>query len=194
MGLMFNFLSPDNTRLERFLKEWKKKEPGKLTGAKKDDYYKPIDEFIRDDEFEEDTALPNGTSIAFLLTWHDKNFLFLADAHPSVIQESLESKNYSEKNKISCEIVKVAHHGSKANSSPDLLKLIDSKNYIISTNGDKDQHPHKQFLARLINLKKNCKIYFNYEERSENILKQPGDEKYRNILNRIDEKDFEYLL
>lgn len=181
-GADFFFLSPDESRLEQFLREWKKKEPDKLTAGKEDDYATSFDAFMKINTFEEDKALPNGTSIAFVLNWHGKLFLFLADAHPSVICEGLKKLGYNENNPIPCELVKVAHHGSRNNTSPKLLQMIGSKNYVISTNGDKDQHPHKQLLARLLKHNKDCRIFFNYGERIQKILTRPEDEKYRGNL------------
>jgi len=51
-----------------------------------------------------------------------------------------------------------------------MLREVICDNFIISTNGDKHQHPHKRMLARLINIKPNCKLHFNYEGRMNQIF------------------------
>ena len=58
--------------------------------------------------------------------------------------------------------VKIAHHGSKANTDEALLNLIDSRKYLISTNGAQFRHPDKECLARIVKFAKPDEIYFNY--------------------------------
>ena len=99
-----------------------------------------------------------------------KNDLFLADSFPNVVVSSLKKLSRSEHNPLKCEFVKIAHHGSKANNNNELLRLIDSNKYVISTNGAKHSHPDKQFLARLINQKNGCEIYFNYPDLAKEIF------------------------
>jgi beta-lactamase superfamily II metal-dependent hydrolase len=171
-GVEFKFLSPDREKLKALLVEWKKKDPCLKTGAKEPDYSISLKEHIEKDKFEQDTACPNGSSIAFILTFKGKSFLLLGDSHPSVIVDGLKIFEYSDEKRLNAELVKISHHGSKGNTSCELLSMIDSKSYIISTNGKSHQHPHKQFLARLINEKENCNIYFNYEERMKMIFSE----------------------
>jgi hypothetical protein len=63
---------------------------------------------------------------------------------------------------LSIDAVKVAHHGSKHNTSETLLKLIKSHTYLISTNGDQFEHPDKECIARIIRFGEPTNIYFNY--------------------------------
>jgi hypothetical protein len=58
--------------------------------------------------------------------------------------------------------VKVSHHGSKGNTSSALLKLIDSPRWLISTNGDKYEHPDQECVARIVKIAHPRKMYFNY--------------------------------
>ncbi len=176
-GIDFQILSPDEDRLRNLKGKWENKQPDSLDTTRKNDYNKSITQLIQDDFFKEDTSIHNGSSISFILTYNNKNYLFLADAFPSVIVSSLEILGYSEQSKLECEFVKVSHHGSKANSSYELLKFINSKKYIISTNGAKHSHPNKQFIARLINYQNDCEIYFNYPELIEKIF---NPEDYKN--------------
>lgn len=178
-GLDFKILSPDENRLKGLLGKWEKEKPESLdTSGHGDDYEKSMAQHIQDDYFEEDKSKHNGSSISFILTFNSKNYLFLADSFPSVVISSLKKLGYSEEYPLECEFVKVSHHGSKANNSSELLKLIDSKKYIISTNGAKHSHPNKQFLARLINLNIDCEIYFNYPYLIEKIFLPEDYEKF----------------
>jgi hypothetical protein len=67
--------------------------------------------------------------------------------------------------RLRVDAVKVAHHGSKANTSEALLKTIESPAYLISTNGDQFKHPDKDCVARIIKLGKPRELWFNYNSK-----------------------------
>jgi len=180
-GLEFKILSPNKPKLELLLKNWKSKDPDLQTTPKANDYSKSLKEHIANDIFKEDDAYPNGSSIAFILSYKENNFLFLGDSHPSVIIEGLKHFKYSKEKPLVAKLVKVAHHGSKGNTNIELLKYIDTKNFIISTNGSIDQHPNKQLLSRLIKVNEDCNIYFNYKERMEIIFSEQDKLDYPNF-------------
>jgi beta-lactamase superfamily II metal-dependent hydrolase len=173
----FKFLSPNEDKLGRLLKEWKKHDPNLDTSYKSDDYKYTIEHLISTDKFEEDNAFPNGSSMAFIFTFENHHYLFLGDSHPSVIVEGLSKRGISKSNPLKLELVKLSHHGSRGNTNVELLELIESPLFVVSTNGQGHLHPHKQMLARLINVKKGCQIYFNYKERMDKIF-LPEDFKY----------------
>lgn len=162
-GLTFTILSPSEDGLRLLLDKWEA-ENSSLNTSTSNDYSKSITEHIKDDKFIEDNAVHNGSSIAFILHCGTKNFLFLADAHPSVIVEGLLRLNVDASRRLSAEFVKVSHHGSKFNTSKELLGLIDSRVFIISSNGQIHNLPDKQCLARIIGCCDNPKILFNYPE------------------------------
>lgn len=171
LGLGFKILSPNLEKLELLLKKWIKEHPESIdTAAEKNDYGLTLKQLVQIDKFKEDTSEHNGSSIAFIITYKEDNLVFLADAHPAVITNSLKHFGYSIENPLSAKLVKISHHGSKANNSKEMLELIDSNKYIISTNGDKHAHPNKQFLGRLATLNNNCEVYFNYPEQIGNIF------------------------
>lgn len=169
-GLTFKILSPSKPKLELLLRNWKKKDPDLKTATALDDYRKSLLEHIAQDKYTQDGAYPNGSSIAFILVYGSKNLLFLGDAHPSVIVKGLKIFNYTPQHPLNAELVKLAHHGSKGNNSVKLFNCLESANYVISSDGSVSQHPHKQLLARLINLKRNARLIFNYKRRMEAIF------------------------
>ena len=58
---------------------------------------------------------------------------------------------------------KIAHHGSKKNTSIDLVKAVKCKNWIISTNGKQFDHPDQEAIARVVKYgTKNQTLLFNY--------------------------------
>ena len=135
-------------------------------------------------ELKEDTAIHNGSSIAFILEIEDKKMLFLGDAHPSVVVDSLINLEYSKENKLSLDLIKVSHHGSKANISDELLDIIECDNFVISTDGSKHGLPNKETVARIINKHENCKIYFNYPDLINQIFTE--DELTNNNFKTLD--------
>lgn len=159
-------------------------------------------EFYLNDLKEEDTSVVNSTSIAFVLEYYDKKFLFLGD---SIIKE----KNYCQiiknlekeyKDNLDFELIKLPHHGSKYNISKDFISLVNSKEYIISTNSKKFNHPDIDVLANLI-LKKGYKTFiFNYEIKQALFIKKEEWEKeyeYDIVIgngNEILERRYNYEL
>lgn len=159
----FQILSPGKEKMEKLLKEWKNKAPESLDTSRKDDYKKTLKKLIEEDVFEEDSDPYNGSSIAFILTKDRTNYLFLGDSHPSEIITELNKLKYnSDDNKLVVELFKVSHHGSQKNTSTELLNLIDTGKYIISTNGDLHYHPDKSTIGRIVAANPKAKIYFNY--------------------------------
>ena len=116
--------------------------------------------------FEEDVKKPNGSSIAFIAEFAGKRVLMGADAHPGVLEKSLRALGASKDNRYRIDCLKVSHHGSKANTSPALLDLIDCTCFAFSTDGSRHGHPNPEMIARL--LKKDSgrrkKLIFNFRQ------------------------------
>lgn len=130
-------------------------------------------------EVVEDSSATNGSSISFVVERDDKKLLFLSDSHPSMILESLKTHYLEDEFPIKFDAIKLSHHGSITNTSKELLELIDSENYIISTNGSKFGHPDIETIARIINRKSTFtrNLHFNYPP------------KFINAINKTDLKD-----
>lgn len=130
---------------------------------------------IKEEAYVPDDSATNGSSIAFVLEVEGKRILFLGDAHAETIVESLITL-YGEKNApFRFDAVKLSHHGSFNNNSPKLLEIITCDNWLISTNGDKYDHPDLPTLAHIITNENNNapKLYFNYNLTvSEELMKQ----------------------
>lgn len=118
-----------------------------------------------------DDSIGNGSSISFILEAENKKVLFLADAFAEDIIEALK-KRYSEESDypIFFDAVKISHHGSFRNNSPELFKVIDSDLFLFSTNGKhpKHKHPDVETISCIINRKLPHKItkrnlIFNYD-------------------------------
>lgn len=106
---------------------------------------------LADSKFNEDDTAPNGSSIAFLAEYEDKKVLFTGDAHPSTlvtgIRQLLQERHLSA---LPLDAFKVPHHGSRNNLSSELLKLLECRRYLISTNGNYYRHPDQEAIARIL--------------------------------------------
>jgi len=131
------------------------------------------------------TSDANGSSIAFLLEYQDKKFLFLGDADIKVINQSLIDLGM-----IGLEVnfVKLSHHGSKKNINKEFLDIIKTDTFVILTDGAKHQHPHKETFSLILKHEKraeNIKFIFNYP--------QPIDYKFPREKNEEAFYSFEAL-
>ncbi|MBF9221379.1 MBL fold metallo-hydrolase [Hymenobacter ruricola] len=104
----------------------------------------------RQTPFKEDTSPTNGSSIAMLLEADGRRILLLGDAHPSVILQELRRLLAAEASPWWFDCIKLSHHGSFANNSPELLQATDSDCYLFSTNGGKHHHPNPATLAWIV--------------------------------------------
>lgn len=161
-GCKITILSPDRAGLEKLNKIWppSEEETTFLSAAQKD-YNLPISTLLIN-TFNEDRSIRNASSIAFLFEFNSKQILMLADSLPSVVEHSLRVLKYSEDNKLKVDLTKVSHHGSKKNTSPTLLSIMECKNYIISTDGTRHGLPNKECLSRIIKSQPGVNLYFNY--------------------------------
>ncbi|MEM7373643.1 MAG: MBL fold metallo-hydrolase [Bacteroidota bacterium] len=162
-------LSPNQQGLEKLNNSWETellRTNTKVSGTKSD--HRESISALREKEFEEDDGIPNGSSIAFLVELYGKKILMLADSHPSVVAASLREWKYSPQAKLPLDCMKISHHGSRKNTSEELLELISCQNYIISSDGINSYgHPSKECLVRIIcspsrDVSKPIKFYFNY--------------------------------
>ena len=126
----------------------------------------------------------NKASIALLITTDSgKNNLLLGDADIDVVIESLRALGYDEKHKLQCDVVKLAHHGSKNNFKDDFLDIVTANKFIVSTNGTFFGHPDKEVIAQLL-IKTKSSILFNYKSVMDRLFTENDKRKYPDILYR----------
>ena len=121
----------------------------------------PDVEALNKQAFLEDEAPANGSSIAFLAIYAGKSVLFAGDSFPSVILNSL---NRLLAGKAPLDLVKLSHHASAHNTSPELIEKLDCKRFAISTNGSIYKHPAHVTIARIIKIQgSGTELIFNYK-------------------------------
>ena len=115
-----------------------------------------------------DAEVANAASIAILLRCDDLSILMLGDCYPHNVVDYLRKNKYSETNPLEVDFVKVAHHGSRHNTSNELLDLIKCNHFIISTNGNKFGHPDREAFAHILchptrDRSEKVHFYLNYD-------------------------------
>lgn len=172
-GMKVTVVSPDTERLNQLRDKYSNKRPlcksetdevSVEAGYVQDDYIVPLKDFSTGN-FQEDTSIENASSIAAIFEFEGKRLMWLSDSVPSVIIKSLLKLGYSETDKIHCDAVLLSHHGSAANNSFDLFRMISSDKYIISADGyNRHCLPNKEVVARLVaaSVVLPVSVYFNY--------------------------------
>lgn len=103
------------------------------------------------DVFEEDESDNNKHSFALLLDFRGRRFLWMADAVPSVVCQSLREIGYSEENPLACEYMTLSHHGSKKNTNMEILSLVRCNKFIVTGDGLNTYNlPNKETMARVV--------------------------------------------
>lgn len=191
LGLSITILSPTDKQLKKLHKKWEIETNNKTAMSNEnDDFAISISELCKR-KFKEDNAIPNGSSIALLIEKEGKNMLFLGDAHPSVVAQSLLDFELSTlEDPLKVNLVKVSHHASKGNTSPKLLSLISSTKFIISTDGSAHGLPDKEAIARIILFNPGCELYFNYDEISRNIFIDEDMENHKFDVKHLSKTNY----
>ena len=126
-----------------------------------------------------DSSTANGSSIAFLAKFGGKSCMFLGDAHMKVVCASLRRLGATPENPLRVDAVKMAHHGSRNNITPEFFELVDAKHWLFSSNGDKFSHPDREAVQAVIaGSRRKPTLWFNYRtkfnKRWESPSKKPG--------------------
>jgi hypothetical protein len=136
-----------------------------------------------------DKSVPNLASITFLARIKNKKILFTGDGLGSDIVDMLSKNHMLDKNgKFFVDILKVPHHGSDRNSSPEFFDTVNANYYIISANG-RDDNPSLSTLKWILESgKKSSKhkkiILTNMTRNAKKVLQEydVDEYNYRSIL------------
>ena len=106
---------------------------------------------LAESEFIEDDKAPNGSSIALLAEFDGKRVLLGADAFPSVIERSIDKLLApAGASRLELDAFKVCHHGSTRNTSPALARKLAARSLLVSSSGNRHEHPNAASIARLL--------------------------------------------
>lgn len=182
-GMVLTLLSPDKAKLTAMGKRWRKDvaqwelDPGDLDAA----WAQLVDEAkfhpgaeltlgpedltaqLRAQLKGADASAANGSSIAFLAEYAGKSCLFLADAHMKTVCASIRRLLAPGQDCLRVDAVKMAHHGSRNNLTPEFMQLVDAEHFLFSSNGDKFKHPDRQAVEAVIHgARRKPTLWFNY--------------------------------
>ena len=182
-GLTIRLLSPSDTQLVDLLPRW----DAELASAGirtfdpevDDDPLGPLFEpfgipnvaDLAADDYDRDRTEANGASIAFIAEFGGKRILMAADAHSEVLESALQPLVQAEGGRVRLDLLKISHHGSKANTSKLFPGMIDCTRFAVSTNGKRHHHPNPQTIARFLAADKDRQktFFFNYFQSSTEI-------------------------
>lgn len=188
---MFKILSPTKSILDKLFNKWptlssefqQDNQSVKISSSVESQIPKGSLEELAKESFKPNKTISNdifnSSSIAFILELFDCSILLLGDSRPEVIVDSLLNLGYTKEHPLKIDFVKISHHGSKNNTSCELLDLIYCNKFIISTNGGNSNHKHpdREVIARIIfhpkrNINEKKYLFFNYP--IEDIQKKCG--------------------
>ena len=177
-GLTLRLLSPNDAGLIALIPQWDEElRRAKVRPFDPDADEDPLDprfesfgllnvQKLSDEDYARDHTEANGTAIAFLAEFDGKRVLFAADAHSETLEAALRPLAGAEGGRYKIDLLKVSHHGSKANTSKIFPTLIDCSRFAFSTNGDRHDHPDPETIARFLAAFKDIEktLYFNYRQ------------------------------
>lgn len=116
------------------------------------------------DIYAPDQSPANGSSIAIVIKSAGAQVLFLGDAWAEDMVARLRAGKPAT-GPILFDAIKVSHHGSCHNTSPELLATVDAPCFLISTDGSRHGHPDFEVLAEIVDRPASFerRLIFNYE-------------------------------
>lgn len=172
-GLSLRLLSPHRNELLALVDDWD--DECRKAGLVQDvtgwherlppgiEHLGPIDvDALAATSFEPDTSKPNKTSIAVVAEFKGRRVLLAADGSAERLETSLQPLADAEGGRYALTAMKLPHHGSMYNLSPELLALVACRRFLVSSNGTYFDHPQPETIARILKTGPGAEIVFNY--------------------------------
>jgi hypothetical protein len=163
-GLRLTVVSPDLKQLAALAEPWDEQVPDeKYEGW--ESYGEEVIDIgaLAKTAFKPDRAKPNGSSIAMIAEYGGRRILLTGDAHVPRLRASLDQYASGELGRRHMCLVKASHHGSRGNTSLDLVSAVTCPHWVISTNGDQFNHPDQESIARILTASPEpVRLFFNY--------------------------------
>jgi beta-lactamase superfamily II metal-dependent hydrolase len=108
-----------------------------------------------------DLSRPNGTSIVLLLEHGGYCVLLAADSYASDLIEGI--RMLQPRKPLALDAFKLPHHGSRENTTKELIESVDCPRFLFSTDGTQFEHPHAEAVACVIESSVNrpAGLFFN---------------------------------
>lgn len=193
-GAKFTILSPTNVQLQELREKAAKKLDTNLS-QKVPNYKISLKKILNknlDWSRHQDRRTENGSSLAFIFELEGQRSLFLGDAWTEVIIASLRAMGYTKESPIELDCVKLSHHGSKCNISPELMQLIKCSCFLVSTNGYADKETFA-CIVKHATWKDKIHFIFNYKNNKTSHIFTKSDLDAFPIHLKFPENDTRYV-
>jgi beta-lactamase superfamily II metal-dependent hydrolase len=126
-----------------------------------------------DEAYAPDDSATNGSSISIVVEIAGIRLLFPGDSWSEDIEAALSARFGADKPHY-FDAIKLSHHGSSRNTSSSLLSTIDSRCFLISTDGTRHNHPDVSVLKAIVDRpsKFQRNLYFNYQTKGSTFLRR----------------------
>ena len=175
-GLSLTVIGPGQEQLDKLRKEWAKQLP-KILAKERDK------EAAMAATASLDKSVFNLASIVVIAEVNNTRMLFTGDARGDMILEWLLDSDFGEK--VHFDLIKLPHHGSDRNVSPEFFSRVTADHYIISGDG-KHGNPEPETFEMLFSARPelNYQIHLTYgpdELNQHHDFDNPG---FKKVLNR----------
>jgi beta-lactamase superfamily II metal-dependent hydrolase len=172
--ITLHILGPTKKNVETLQKEWKKWIKKKRTS---ESHYGLVQIL--------DKSIPNLASITFLVEAKHSKILFTGDGLGQDIIDVLTKNSMFDKDgRFFVDVLKIPHHGSDRNISPEFFDSINAQYYIISANG-RDDNPSLSTLRWIIESKRPRGV-------CKKIILTNSTPNVKKILEEYDQNKFNY--
>ena len=139
-----------------------------------------------DRKFESDDTPANGSSIVVLAEYQGQRMLLTGDAFAGEIEKGIDrylADQVPRPERLRVDLVKLAHHGSRKNTSLSMLRRIECHRFLVSTSGAVFGHPDFEAIARvLVTNGPGVDLGFDYDVKTTKGWKSPAlqsDRRFR---------------
>lgn len=146
-GLSLTVIGPSAAEIEKLRKAWKKKRVAGIMAAYEDD------------------SPYNLSSIIVLAEFAGKRMLLTGDARGDHIIAGLKRRRLLKDGKFHVDLLKLPHHGSENNVTPEFFEQVTADRYVVSGDGKKFPNPHKNAMKWLAAARgrSRYKVYCTYD-------------------------------
>lgn len=183
-GLTLTVLGPTTSALRALAPEYVKAcqragiapgggAPIKVRNWIRDDFLGFDPDLLAATKMTSDSSKANRASITVVAEYDGRRALLLGDAHARPTLAALDRLGAGVHD---FDVVKLAHHGSRNNTSRALLERIRCRKWIVSSDGAQFGHPDGECLGRVIVTQDRPVFYLNYvTERVGDLVEGAGD-------------------
>ncbi|MEE9412960.1 MAG: MBL fold metallo-hydrolase [Methylococcales bacterium] len=177
--LTLNVIGPSQIELDKLKKDWAEKLPKILKKERSKKARIQAAQSL-------DNSVYNLASIVVIAQTGDKTMLLTGDARGDKILEWLKAEGYPE-GKAHFDVLKLPHHGSDRNVSPEFFEKVTADNYVVCGDG-KHGNPEPKTFQMLFDARaddENFKIYMTFSP--EELAEHKDYQKHDNdqLLNEI---------